>query len=178
MIKRLFVSVAIITVVCASAAQATIAMLSDNATLTTNTFSTGTADLLVCNGKTCTDYTDSDDGFADTLLPGQTITKFFRLKNNSAGVDFSVTAQTVNESGSVSKSDVTIAITPIDSSDNPIGVAFSHTLSDWHNPQPLSLPNIVHGGIQRYKMDVTFSSGITATGSSSFDFVFSGTQTQ
>lgn len=180
LLLRIFLSFTIIVAIGASSVVASRAMLTDQATLAANTFSTGTPDLLVCSGKTCTDYQDSHAGFTDTILPGETKTEFFRLKNNSSNVDFAISAQTANLSGGIDPDDVIVTFTPIDSSYEPIpdAVATSHTLSEWQSPAGLGIPTVTSGSLQRYKMDVTLSENVSAGAAQAiFDFVFTGTQT-
>ncbi len=182
-IVRLLLSLLIIVGVGAGALTATKALLSDQAVLTANTFSTGTVDLQVSSGKT-SPFGDSVDGFKVTkMLPGATDTEFFRLKN-IGDVDLAITAQAASISGDLNANDITITITPVDSLYHPIvgSTPITHSLHEWETPTSLGIPNISHGGtsgtIQRYQADVTISSGVTTGGASSiFDFIFTGTQT-
>jgi len=180
MIKRILLSLLIITAVGASAVGATKALLSDSVTLTANTFSTGTVDLKIATGKNGGTFQDTQVGFTETdIFPGQTRTNFFRLRNVGSGSpDLLIIAQAANVSGGIAASDVTITITPVNSSDVPVGSAVSHTLDSWlSTPDSLSPPNISANTTQRYKMNVTISSSVTtASASSIFDFVFTGTQ--
>src|SRR5258705_11406628 len=174
-ILRIALSLVIIITVGASTVFASRALLTDQATLAANTFSTATPDLLVCSGKTCTDYQDSHTGFTDSILPGETKSLYFRLKNNSTNVTFMISAQTANLSGGINPDDVNVAITPVDSSYNqiPDSVATTHSLTEWQSPTALGIPNVTSGSLQRYKMDVTLADGVSTGGAQAiFDFVF------
>lgn len=179
MIKKLLLSIAIIGVVGGTAFAGTRALLSDAVTLTANTFSTGTVDLQIAIGKSAGPaFADTQVGFTKTMFPGQTETKFFRLRNNGTGVDLSIVAQASSASGAISPADVTVAITPVNSTDVPTGATASATLATWvSTPGSISPPNIGPSSTQRYQMDVSISSGVTTGGVSSvFDFNFTGTQ--
>lgn len=178
MIKKLLLSLFIISAVGATGVTATQALLSDQAVLSANTFSTGTADLLVAKGQTGGSYEDSQTGFTGNLLPGATITNYLRLKNNSGDVDFSIAAQALNISGNIAASDITVIFTPVNSSEVAVGDAVSHSLADWvTTPASLGTPDINAGSTQEYKMDVTLSPSVSSTGTATFDFTFTGTQT-
>lgn len=180
MIKKLLISLFIVSAMGITSVVTTHALLSDQAVLSANTFSTGTPDLLVCSGKTCTDYQDDHAGFSENILPGETKTEFFRLKNNSSNVDFSIAAQTASLSGGINSDDVSITITPVDSSYNQIvgSTPVTKTLSEWQTPTDLGIPTVNAGSLQRYKMDVTLSASVTVGGANTtFNFVFTGTQT-
>ncbi|HZE86797.1 MAG TPA: hypothetical protein VE090_01185 [Methylomirabilota bacterium] len=102
MIKRIILSLLIIIAVSGAAFAGTRALLSDQATLAASTFSTGTVDLRISNSvSTSASFADSQPGFTGSLLPGQTQTKFFRLRNLSSDTDFSVTGQAASISGTL-----------------------------------------------------------------------------
>lgn len=183
MIKKLIVSLLIITSVGATSVYATKALLSDPVTLTANTFSTGTVDLQITVGSDA--YADSHTGFTDTVFPGQTKSKFFKLKNNASGIPLTIAAQAANTSG-LPGDKVTVAFTPWTTSTTgghaeTGAVTTSHTLAEWlANPAELGIPNIpsTTGNTgQDYRMDVSIDPSInTSGGNTSFDFVFTGTQ--
>lgn len=181
MIKKILLSLFIIAAVGSTAFVATRAQLSDTATLAASTFSVGTADLRIAKGGSNTFHADSVTGFSETgVLPGKTITEFFRLRNDSDDAVLEIAAQASSVSGALAPSDVTVAFTPVDGSGNSMGSTTTRTLDIWQStPTGLGTPNIASGGaIQRYKMDVTVSSSVTTGGvSSTFDFIFTGTQT-
>lgn len=181
MIKKLILSLLIIAGVSAAAFTASRALLSDNATLAASTFSVGTVDLQISKSNTTsggTFYSDSIAGFSDSILPGQTKSELLWLKNDGTNVDFSIAGQSSSISGEINPNNLTVAFTPVssDASTN-VGTKVSHTLSEWESVQSLD-SNIAHGGKQRYKMEVTLDSGVSSSGSITFDFVFTGTQTE
>src|SRR6266498_6106707 len=94
MIKKLLLSLTIIVAVGASAFTATKALLSDQVTLSANAFSSGSVDLQIKIGGD--PYGDTHVGFTETVFPGQTKTKFFKLKNNKNNIPLTITTQTTN----------------------------------------------------------------------------------
>lgn len=178
LIKKLLISLFIIAAVGATGVTATRALLSDQAVLSANTFSTGTADLLVNKGQTGGTYQESQTGFTSSLLPGDTVTNYLRLKNNSSDVNFAIATQAFNAGGDIDPSKVTITFTPVNSSEVPVGTPVSRSLAEWSTtPASLGTPDIAHGDTQEYQMDVTLSPSVSSTGTATFDFTFTGTQT-
>lgn len=177
LIKKLLISLVIISTLGATSIVATRALLSDHAVLSANTFSTGTADLLIGKGQSGS-FADTQTGFTSNLLPGEIITNYLRLKNNSSEVDFTIAAQASNVGGNISPNDVTVTYTPVNSSEVAVGASVSHSLADWSTtPASLGTPNIADGDTQEYQMDVSLSSSVSSTGTATFDFMFTGTQT-
>jgi hypothetical protein len=178
MIKKLLVSLFIISAVTATGVAATRALLSDQAVLSANTFSTGTVDLVVAKGQSGGSFTDAQAGFTETVLPGETFTNYFRLKNLSADAHFAIAAQASTVSGTISHSDVIVTFTPVNTSEEPVGSPVTKTLAEWESlPVGLGLPNIGDGDTQEYKIEVTVDEDVAAGGASiTFDFVFTGTQ--
>lgn len=168
----------IITGVGAGAFAASQALLSDQAVLAANTFSTGTSDLLIATNPV-SDYASSKAGFTNNaMLPGQTSAYAFRLKNNSDAVDFSIQGQaTINGTNTLPADKIFVTITPLDSSSNPMGTPVTHPLNEWTSVQSLGDLVVDNGDIQRYKMEVMVDPSITESSVSvNFDFVFTGTQ--
>lgn len=181
MIKRLLLSLFIIIGVSGSVFVGTKALLSSQATLAANSFSTGTAGLQISKSISSSPSSWTDDsiaGFTGKVLPGQTVSQTVWLRNNSSDVDFSIAAQSASISGEIVPANVTVAFTPVNNDGtSSVGTPVSHTLTDWGSPTSLGTTIIHNNGKQRYKMDVSFSSSISTAGSSTFDFIFTGTQT-
>lgn len=179
MIKRLLLSLFIIIGAGGSVAVGTHALLNDSVTLTANAFSTGSVDLQIAVGDA--NYSGTHAGFTDTVMPGQTKSKSFKLKNNGSGVDLAIAAQAVSVSG-LPADKVFVSITPWTSSSTTSGVPESgavtttHTLADWASGASLGNPNIGSNNVQDYKMDVRVDESVNTSGTSSFDFIFTGTQ--
>lgn len=177
-VARLLLSLLLVVGAGTIGVNATRALLSDQAVLSANTFTTGTMNLLVAKGQTGGTFEESQAGFSGSIIPGQTITNYLRLKNDSADINFAVAAQAFNIGGDISADDVTITFTPVDSSEDPEGSPVTHSLSEWSaSLDALGTPNIGDGETQEYQMDVTLSPSIASTGTASFDFTFTGTQT-
>lgn len=180
MIIRLFISLFLIVVVSTTAFASTRALLSDEVTLTANTFSTGTVDLQITTG-TGSDYAETHAGFSGTLLPGQTTNKFVKLRNNGSGVAMTIAAQAANLAG-IPGNKVVVSFTPWTSGSlsghiEDGAITTTHTLTEWATtPTDLGNPTLGSGNIQYYKMDVTIDPSVTTSGSTNFDFVFTGTQ--
>lgn len=178
MIKRLLLSLFIVTAVGATGVTATRALLSDQAVLSANTFTTGTVDLVVAKGQSGGSFGDNSLGFTETILPGETFTNYFRLKNLSDDAHFSIAAQTANISGIIDPADVSVTFTPVNTSEEPVGAPVTKTLAEWlATPTGLGLPNIGDGDTQEYQIAVKLDDDVAAGGASiTFDFVFTGTQ--
>lgn len=181
MIKKLILSLFIVTAVGASAVVATRALLSDQVTLTANAFTTGSVDLQIGVGTSNVVYADTHEGFTGNLLPGQAVSKFFKLKNNGTDVILSIQAQSANSGGTIPTDKVIVSFTPW-SSTTAAGhaetgaVKITRTLQEWLTPGDLGIPNITGGGNQDYRMDVSVDQNVSSGGNTSFDFMFTGTQ--
>ncbi len=178
MIKRIILSLLIIAGVSASGVTATKALMSDQATLTANTFSTGTVDLQIATSPV-TDYGDTKLGFSNNaMLPGQAVTFPFRLKNNSAGADFSIQGQaSINGTNTLPADKISLTFTAVNTSGDPVGAPVTDTLEHWLAIKDFGNPVIMHGQFQRYKMDVKIDEAVIVPSASvNFDLIFTGTQ--
>jgi hypothetical protein len=182
MIKKLLLSLAIVVAVGGSAIVATKALLSDQVTLTASSFSTGTANLQITVGAD--QLGDTHVGFTETVFPGQSKAKFFKLRNNNSGFPFEISAQSGSIIG-LPGDKVHVSFTPWSSDGGVSGttghaetgaVKTTHTLTEWLTPGGLGLPNIPNNSTQDYKMEVEVDSSISTPGTSTFDFTFTGTQ--
>lgn len=175
MIKRLLLSLGVITVVGSLAVYGTQALLSDTVTLTANTFSTGTVDLQIWDGDS---YEDTSVGFTETMFPGESSDPHaFWLKNNASGVDLSIAAAATVTDNEIDPTLVEVTIVAVDGANTPVGTPVTKLLSDWTTPSALGLPDITTNGEQKYLMTVTFDESIEDAGATSaFDFTFTGTQ--
>jgi hypothetical protein len=178
MILKLLLSLFLIIGAGASGVLATQALVSDQTTLTANTFSTGSVSLLLNTNKTSGTFEETKAGFSEVLMPGEVVTKFLRLKNDNSNVALSIAAQAANVSGSLDDDDVDITFTAVDTSDVPTGTPVTRSLAEWlAAPVAFGDPTIADDATQRYKMDVTIDSAVTAAGANVvFDFIFTGTQ--
>ena len=180
MFKNLLLSLGTITVVGGIAIAGTQALLSDEVTLTANTFSTGSVDLQISTNDSV--YTDTTTGFSQTVFPGHTsLPHYFWLKNNNSGVGLDIEAQAiVDDENDIDPDLVEITITAVTGGGDLLdgSTPITHTLSEWSTlPIALGFPSIDSNHKQRYSMTVTFDSSITESGAASiFDFTFTGTQ--
>lgn len=183
-VKKLLFSLGIVTAVGASAFAGTQALLSDDAVLADNSFSTGTVSLLVNTGLSGNPENFGNDvpGFSDTLFPGETVENFIRLRNDNSGVDLSIAAQANVNSGAstIPANQVTVAFTPVDETGEPLvdAVTVSKTLDLWETTvTELGDPVIATNTTQRYLMEVTVNENFEGDNATTiFDFVFTGTQ--
>lgn len=177
MFKNLLLSLGTITVVGGIAIAGTQALLSDEVTLTANTFSTGSVDLQISVGS---GFANTQVGFSQTMLPGHySDPKYFWLRNDLPGDPMSIQGQATNLSGTINSDRVQIEIIPVNPDNSAIDgtTGVKQSLTDWGNITALGNPNIPAGQNQKYKMTVYFESDITAElASSIFDFNFTGTQ--
>ena len=175
MFKKFLLSLGVLAFAGGSAVLGTQALLSDDVTLTANTFTTGTVDLQIRVGAN--PYADTQAGFSATLLPGQSSTSEFLLKNNDSQVDLEISAQSIVTGSVLDPSLVMVEFTAVDAINVPTGTPVSQSLAAWTTPTSLGLPNIISNGEQKYLMKVTIDPSVTASNVSSvFDFVFTGTQ--
>jgi len=182
---RLLLSFFLIALVSASAFAATKAVLSDQVTLAANTFNTGTVDLQISKSTSSNPSTFTDTsiaGFTGKVLPGESTSVLFWLKNDSSDIHFEMAAQSSSLSGSIDPSKVTVTFTAVNNDGTSSGApSASHTLAEW-NASPLAMNSFifhsVNSGRQRYKMEVALDSDVPAIGGTVvFDVVFTGTQT-
>jgi hypothetical protein len=179
--KKIILSLLIVTAVGATGFAATRALLSDQASLTANSFSTGTADLQI--GTDVIPYNDNVTGFSGQIGPGETKSYFFFLKNNNSGFDMSLAAQAGNvvTGNGVTPGAVTLKFTPVlDGSNTPDSEPASGpiTLQDLTSVAPFTVgTELSSNETQRYRLDVSMNSGLTQNGGTvSFDLSFTGTQ--
>lgn len=176
MFKRILLSLGVITVVGGSAIVGTQALLSDNVSLTANTFSTGSVELKIWDGDS---YEDTTTGFSATLFPGQPSgPHVVWLKNNNSGVSFDISAIATVTTETISSDDVMVTLVAMDNAGTTqTGTPVTQTLTAWETSTALGLPTVPTNGEQRYHMTVTIDPDVTTSGATSaFDFTFTGTQ--
>ena len=181
MIKRLFLSLLIISGVSASTFVATKALLETNpVTLASNSFDTGSVNLQIASDGESTWHNDSVTGFTGSIKPGESKSFYVKLKNNTTDVSLRLAGQvpTPAVTGAVTAGDVSLIFTPVDGSGNTTGPSTtSHTLSTFANPQNFQTSlNLPPSAEQRYRMDVKMSSSVGGAGTVNFSVIFTGTQ--
>jgi hypothetical protein len=177
--KRLFYSIAIVLAWFGFVLEGSHALFTDAASLTGNTISTGSVDLLISNSQNAssTVFADTRPGFTYSLNPGDSGEFYFLLKNSgSNGVPMDV-----DVSSSVTPEDsmntmVNVEFTPVDATGISVGAISTASLSGLTNPIRLSA-TIPAGGTQRFKMKATLSAVFPEQNhTASFDLLFSGRQ--
>jgi predicted ribosomally synthesized peptide with SipW-like signal peptide len=158
------------------------ALFSDAVTLSSNSITTGTVDLLISNSQAAssTTFADSRPGFADMLSPGMSADHYLILKNSSAAgvtmeIDMSVPSGGLDADLS---SALTLQFLPVDSTGVANGTPVQATLSQLAST-PLHLQGITlpSGASQRVKVNTLLSYGYSHQNSSqNYDLVFTGTQ--
>jgi hypothetical protein len=161
------------------------ALFSDTAGLTGSTITTGTVSLLVSNSQspTTTLYDKTRDGFALNLVPGDTVERFFFLKNDSdANVDFDISMQpTITQGmGDTMSQMASLQVVPVDDAGQPldgfqpVGGALSSLAT---KTTALTGVTIAHGTAQRFMLRVTLDPAFTQQADTlAFDLVFTGQQ--
>ena len=154
MFKKILLSLGTIAAIGGIAVMGTQALLSDEVTLTANTFSTGSVDLRISVGS---GWGETQEGFTVTgMLPGDTSQHELWLQNNNSGADLEISAQATNRTGTLSRHDILIRFIAVESDNTPIsgGTDIAKTLAEWGTPSPFESPNIASGGMQKYLMEV------------------------
>jgi hypothetical protein len=153
----------------------------DSATLTGNTISTGTADLLISNSQnpSSTTYDDSRPGFILSLTPGETQEKYFLLKNaSSAAIPFDVSVMATSITGNEAMLHaVSVEIIQVDETGLPVGEVMRAGLDGLLSTQSSKIGTIAKGATQRYKLRLTLDSAYKDQSQSmGYDLVFKGVQ--
>lgn len=179
MIKKLLLSLAIITAVGATGVSATRALLNDKAVLGESTFTTGTVNLLISSGG---DYEEvSDAGFeAINLRPGTSKDFSVWLKNGTTDVDFKLDGKALafTSTGGITQSHVKVRFTKVNPNGTliPDGATVQKTMTTWNGGDPLGTEfNLLANTEQRYIMNVELDDSAPA-GDFKFGFEFTGTQ--
>lgn len=178
-IKKLILSLAIITAVGATGVSATQALLNDQAVLGESTFTTGTVNLLISSGGNYEDT--SDTGFtALNLRPGTSKDFDIWLKNGTSDVVFKLDGKALGftQTGGITTSQVKVKFTEVNTDGSPLvgGATVQKTLSTWAGGDPFGTGfNLPANSEQRYKMNVELDDA-APTGEFKFSFEFTGTQ--
>jgi hypothetical protein len=156
------------------------ALFTGQAALTGTGMTTGTANLLVSNSQNAnsTLFDTTRPGFSLSLVPGQTIDKYFMLKNTSDGqIDFDISVLTSNLTGGTDIADyLKIGIYPVDDSGLVSDAGFQADLRSLKSTTATNLL-VPHGTTRRFilrtSLDTNYSvQGVTA----SYDLTFIGVQ--
>jgi hypothetical protein len=159
------------------------ALFRDQVTLTDNTVTTGTASLKISNSQNAssTIYEDSRVGFATELVPGQSSTKFFLVKNVSdATIGFDLSATVTLMGGSQGMvNGIQLEIMPVDENgidllgQHPVGGLLANMSS---SVQPLGIV-VQKGEVQRFRLTTSLVESIELqSDTASYNLVINGTQ--
>ncbi len=160
------------------------ALFYDQVALTSNTISTGTANLLISNSQSgsSTIYDKQRPGFDLVMNPGQVVDRYFLLKNASpSDVVFDIYAHVSVNSGTSSLIEaISFEFMPVDSEGVPIpgaentSVALDRLTRD---QVQLNSPPIAKGAVQRYRLRQSVSGFFGGQGeATSFDLQLVGRQ--
>jgi hypothetical protein len=157
------------------------ALFSDSVRLVGNTLTTGTTNLLISNSQnpTSTVFDKERAGFAMALNPGESVGKFFLIKNaNDGGVNFQLFLNSALASGDTSMPlYVTVTLQEVDHDGVGVGPTAQFNLENlMHNY--LELPFVVQTGeVKRFQI-ITKLEGAYSTQNTSIAYAlnFSGTQ--
>jgi hypothetical protein len=180
MIKKLVLSLLIITAVGATGASATRALINDSAVLGTSTFSTGTVDLQISSTDGNSFSNGPVNGFTGSINPGTSKDYTVWLKNNTPDADFSLSGQAIDvvRSEGITNTHIKIAFTKVNVDGSVISGAptVSKTMTSWSGGDPFGGSfHLAANTAQRYKMTVSLDDSAPA-GTFSFGFQFTGTQ--
>jgi hypothetical protein len=161
------------------------ALLSDAATLTNNGLTTGSANLLISNSQasSSTTYEKVREGFSYTLNPGESVSRYFFLKNTSTSeIMLDTSVQAAITSGQSAMNDaIKIAFYAVDATGGTIGAegpVIEASLTALQQ-QRLDLPGpaVGRGATQRYKMVISLAASVSSANQAvSYDLVFNGVQ--
>lgn len=180
--RRLMFSVMIIVAWFGLIAEGAHALITDTATLTGNSISTGSTDLQISNSQSgsSTTFADSRTGFSYFLNPGETGESYFLLKNASSSntmLDIDVTAGNAGDSSPDLISAILVELTPVDSAGVATGVPISRQLQEYIAGHINLGATIDKGKTQRFKAKIILSPLVNlANQSINYDLVFTGTQ--
>ncbi len=158
-------------------------LFKDQVTLTDNVITTGTSDLRISNSQNpnSTIFEESRPGFSAELVPGQSVSKFFLVKNASdAAVSFDLSATVTVISGSMAMlPTIQIEIMPVDELGNdlvghqPLYGSLT-SLSNGEIPMGVVLPR---GETQRFRLSTSMSTSVESqTDTISYHLMINGTQ--
>lgn len=159
------------------------ALFKDTVMLTDNTITTGTAELLISNSQNAssTIYEEVRPGFSSELLPGESFTRYFIVKNASdASVPFDLSMQVQIASGTTQMHQkINLEIAPVDSDGNDIigyGPLFGtvQTFANTEQPTGVTIPK---GATQRFRVTTLLNHDVESQSDSvSYHLVVNGTQ--
>lgn len=160
------------------------AVFTDEVSLTGNSITTGSVNLLISNSQnpSSTTFEKTREGFSFTLLPGQSAEKYFLLKNASAyesNFEIGVKANLPSDVDEVLAQSILLEITPVDGEGNTVSgqIIYDNLAGLKRDTYPILGPLIPKGGIQRYRIKTTMAEnykvpqvGVT------YDLIFQGVQ--
>ena len=160
------------------------ALLSASASLTSNTISTGSANLLVSNSQnsSSTIYDTERPGFSFQINPGESVDKFFLLKNASVAdvpLEVAVSVPPAMLGSGMFPDSLSIEIVPVDADGQPIqdAVTARSSLADLMLKPQILDGEIAHSATKRYRLRTILSQNYDTPNSSvSYDLVLTGTQ--
>lgn len=158
------------------------ALFTDQASLTGNSITSGTASLLISNSQSAssTIFEDARVGFTSNLSPGEQVQKYFLLKNASDGnVDFRVSLGAIiaPDSSSPLATHLKFLFEEIGADGNPTGTGAVSYLAPLEN-SPIETPFIIpKGTTKRYLLTTSLDSDFALQNqAASYDLVFTGVQ--
>lgn len=157
------------------------ALFTDQASLTGSSMTTGSTDLLISNSQnpTSTTYEESRPGFAVHLVPGESMEKFFLLKNVSSGpvtLGTTLLSNLINTPSDLASA-LTVEVVPVNADGEAIEAPVSSTLLGLSQSQMTLAGTIEPNSTQRYRLRYTLAASYSAQAQAGgFDLVFTGQQ--
>ncbi len=157
------------------------ALFTDQAMLTGSALTTGSTNLLISNSQnpSSTTYEETRPGFPVDLVPGESMEKFFLLKNVSSGPVTLVTrisANLVNAPADLASA-LTLEVVPVNADGEATEAPVSSSLTALAQNPVLMSGTILPNATQRYRLTYTLSPSYSAQAQAGgFDLIFTGQQ--
>lgn len=180
--RRLFLALLVAVLWLGFLVEGSHALFTDQVSLTGNSISSGTTNLLISNSQnpTSTIFEKSRAGFAASLSPGEVSQKYFLLKNSSdSDTDFKIgiTALLNTEDPHGLTEHTKLVFDEIGADGNPTGNRALVYLASLRNA-PLDTPFVIpKGTTHRFLVSTSLDPEYTTQGESiGYDLIFTGTQ--
>lgn len=181
--KRLFIGVCLALAWFSVAVQSSNALFNDSVTLTGNTITTGTVDLLISNSQnsSSTIYSDTRTGFSLVMSPGESQERYIILKNASnSTLAMDIDVQAMIQSGTIGDifQNVQIEFLPVDSTGLAMGNSVNGTINSISNQRLRLGISIPQDSTQRFRIRTSLNANYNQQNqNASYDLIFYGTQT-
>lgn len=179
--KRLFYSLLVVMLWLSFVVEGAHALFQDTASLTGTTLTTGTVGLLISNSQnpSSTIYEHSRPGFSAAINPGESVERYFLLKNASqADIPLNIDGVAALQVGNQQITTATrVAVVPVDETGLPTGESTPLTISNANGPHSAIFATIPQGGTQRFKLITSLDAAYDGQNQTiAYDLLLTGTQ--